>query len=221
MAMPHNDTPDIQDRLQQFWENNQRMIVGVLGGLVLIIVAFFGYNQFVKKPKLKKAQEKIFPAQIYLKQDSARLALNGDQLNLGFMDHAKKYKGTPQGNYSAAAAGFLLMKEGDYDNAIKHLKKCKSKDEFVRAYCLLNLGHAYSEKGEFDKALSYYKDAADHSENDITTPLSLMYAGRVAERLENYGQAVELFEQIRNRYPNSPEARDAPKFIARLKTMEG
>ena len=211
-----NEDNNLMERLQVWWEKNQRWATGGAVLLLLIVVGFVGYNRFIKAPKVRKAEEKIFPAQIYLSQDSLNLALQGDNLNMGFLDIAKKYGGTDHGNLAKAYTGLIYLQQGDYDNAIKYLKKFKSKDVFVTAYIYGALGHAYSEKGDLDNAYDYYLKAANHEANEYHSPQFLGYAAMAAEALGNYDDAIDIYNQILDEYPNSIEAYEADKFIAFL-----
>ncbi len=63
---------------EQFIEKNQKMIVNVILGLIVVIGIYFGYNKFISEPKATEAANQIFGAQNYFEKDSFNLALNGD-----------------------------------------------------------------------------------------------------------------------------------------------
>ena len=77
-------------KTEYFIEKNQNPILIVIGMLVIVILAYMGFNQFYLKPQEKKAQEQVFMAEKYFETDSINLALNGDGLYPGFLDIDRK-----------------------------------------------------------------------------------------------------------------------------------
>ena len=86
----------------------------------------------------------------------------------------------------------------------------------LAATAFVNIGDAYTEKGEFENAAEYYKKAADEN-NKILSPIYLMKLGRVYEELGKWQDAVDSYQQIKNDYKESAEAREIEKFITRAK----
>ncbi len=77
------------------------------------------------------------------------------------------------------------------------------------------IGDAYMELGESDKAITYYLEAAGQDDNDFTTPLFLLKAGQVYELTENYDEALDVYNRIKDDYKMSNEGRSIEKYIAR------
>jgi TolA-binding protein len=67
-----------------------------------------------------------------------------------------------------------------------------------------------------EDGLSYYKKAAYTAENEITSPFFLKKAALCLEKLNKTEEALKLLEELRNKYPNSAEGREADKYIYRL-----
>ena len=80
------------------------------------------------------------------------------------------------------------------------------------------LGDAYTELGEFDKAVRAYMDAADNFENDFTTPIILKKAGIVYEELGEYEKALEVYERVSLQYPDTAEGREMNKYMGRVES---
>ena len=55
--------------------------------------------------------------------DSVKLALNGDNINSGFAKIISKYSGTKAANLAKFYAGSCYLKLGDFNNAVKYLKR--------------------------------------------------------------------------------------------------
>lgn len=200
---------------EQFIEKNQKMIINVIIVLIVIVGAYFGYNRFISEPKATEAANQIFGAQNYFEKDSFNLALNGDGNILGFLEIVDKYGSTPSGNLANYYAGLSYLYTGDYENAIKYLKKFSSDDLLMANMATANIGDAYMQLGEYQKAADQYKKAAAKKANDFSTPVFLMKNGMALEKAGDYSGAVKCYEQIEREFPASPEARDIEKYIER------
>jgi tetratricopeptide (TPR) repeat protein len=77
------------------------------------------------------------------------------------------------------------------------------------------LGDAHAELGDKDKALSMYKKAAS-GDNDILTPYYLHKVAMMYYSDGKTNEAIAELENIKNKYPDSNEFRDAEKLLARL-----
>ena len=200
---------------EQFIEKNQKMIVNVIVALMIIIGVYFGYQKFISEPKAVEASNQIFGAQNYFAKDSFNLALNGDGNILGFIEIADKYSSTPSGNLANYYAGLSYLYTGEYENAIKYLKKFSSDDLLMNNMAIANIGDAYMQLGDYKKASEYYTKAAATKTNEFSTPIFLMKSGMAAEKAGDFKSALNSYEQIEREYPKSPEARDIEKYIER------
>ena len=93
------------EQFQSFWDKWGKQAGYALIAIILIIGGYFGYKNFISEPNEKKASEAIFRAEEYYRLDSARLALNGDNLNPGFLKIISKYSGTKAANLASFYAG--------------------------------------------------------------------------------------------------------------------
>jgi tetratricopeptide (TPR) repeat protein len=208
-------------KTEQFIESNQKIITYVIGGLIVIVLLFFGYRKFVHLPKEKSAQEAMYKAENYFERDSLDLALMGDGESYGFLDIIEDYGSTNAGNLARYYAGICYLEKGEFESAIDYLKDFSSTDMIVSGMALGAIGDAYMELGEIDKATSYYIRAAENNENEMVTPTFLMKAGWAYEINKEYQDALKVYEKIKQDYPRSREARDIDKYIARAKAEVG
>lgn len=202
-------------RSERFLEENYKIVIGIIVGIIIVVLGVFGYIKYVKEPREREAQSQIFMAQRYFEVDSLNLALNGDGNALGFLAIADEYGSTKAGKLANYYAGISYLKLGDFDNAISYLEKFKSKDEIVSCMAIGAIGDAYLEKGDQDKALSQYEKAAKNKENTFTTPMFLMKAGLVYELKGQWKEALEIYQRIKKDYYRSFEAQEIDKYIAR------
>ena len=98
-------------------------------------------------------------------------------------------------------------------------KNCQfeSEDEMLSSIAKGAIGDANLELGNTEDAAKHYMTAANNSDNFFTGAIYLKKAGLAYEMLNNSDEALSIYESIKEKYPNSQEARDIVKDIARLK----
>jgi tetratricopeptide (TPR) repeat protein len=211
------DIVEVKASAQDFFERNQYAILGVVGAAVLIFGGLFVYNTFFKGPKQIEAVEQMYQAQMQFERDSFTLALTNPGGGYeGFLDIIENYGGTKAANLSLYYAGISYLNLGQFDAAIDYLRDFKPAGDVLPAMKEGALGDAYSEKGDFAKAMSYYKKAASSKPNEAITPYYLKKIGLLHERNAEWAEAKKAYQQIKDKYPNSPDGRDIDKFIIRV-----
>ena len=202
---------------EQFIEKNQKMLTIVIAALVVVVGGYLSYQKFYKVPLEKEAQAQMFIAERYFERDSFNLALNGDVNYPGFIGVIEDYSSTSTANLANYYAGICYYRLNDFDNAIEYLQNFNSSDIMLSPIAKGLLGDAYSEKNDLDKAVSYYMEAANASTNDFTTPMFLLKAGNTYEMLNDYSNALEVYQEIKDDYNRSQEAALVDKYITRVK----
>ena len=214
----HNKEFDLQqtaDRAQDFYARNKNIINISLLAIAVIVGGFWGYNRFVKAPNEKKAQEAIFQAQNFFAVDSFRLALHGNGNTYGFLQVIEKYGGTKAGNLAKYSAGVCYVKLGEYEKGIEQLKAFSSKDLVIQSLANGLIGDAYMELNKITEAVDYYKKAGA-ADNDLTAPIYLLRAGLASEKAGKPQDAIAIYQQIKQKYPQTNEGREMEKYLARL-----
>ncbi len=206
-------------RTEKFIEENQRTILTVVGVIVVVVLSYFGYMNYIYKPKVEEAAASMYQAEIYFEQDSLKLALYGDGVNFGFLYIIDEYSGTPYANLAKYYAGVSFLHLGDYDNAIKYLSDYDANDLIIRTVALNALGDAYAQKGNLEKAAHYYMKGASNTNDKFNAPISLMKAAAAYEELGKYEKALKAYQEIQKNHPESREARGIEKYIARAEAM--
>lgn len=207
---------------EQFIQKNQNIIFIVLGVLVASILGYLAYQKYVKAPKEKEAANELaFPKSYFenainntVAADSLfTLALKGADGKYGFVDIADEYSGTKAGNLANYYAGISYLRLKQYKEAIDYLEDFSSKDELLGPVAKGAIGDAFADINQPQDAFDYYIKAAELKDNNFSTPLFLFKAGNTAMELENYSKAQELFERIKNDYPNATEAQNIDIYI--------
>jgi predicted negative regulator of RcsB-dependent stress response len=207
----------VVDSARDFWGKNNKVITYVLAGLVVVVGGYFAYTKFFKGPAETKAAEAIWKAEDYYRQDSFKLALNGDGMNGGFLKAIKNHGGTKAGNLAKFYAGACYMQLGDFNNAIKHLKDFSTDQVEVELRATGLLGDAYSEQGKKQEAIDYYKKAGTmFDQDDVNSPEYLFRAAMLNQELGKNKEAIELLRTIKDKYPNSQRAFEVDKYLGKL-----
>lgn len=201
---------------------NQKNIFIGLATVVVIVLGYIGYQNFIKGPKEKEASIALFQAENHFqaaqnttaKDSLYMVALNGAQGSKGFLGVIEDYGSTNAGNIARYYAGITYLQTKNYQEAINHLEKFKAKETLTGALAKGNLGDAYAELNNKEQALKHYKAAAAYKANELTTPIYLFKAATVALQLNKKQEALTLLNQIKNDYPNSPEATQIDSLIA-------
>lgn len=205
------------NKLQKFWNDNQKKILMAVGGLVVVVGGWFAYQQFIVKPKNEKAADAIFKAEQYFEVDSSRKVLDGDGVNKGVLYVMKNYSGTPSANLAKYYAGVSYLKLGEFAKAVEQLKSFSSGSKALQATAYGSLGHAYSELGKKQEAAdNYIKAGKEMPENENMSAEYLWLAGQLYETMNKTKEALELYKDIKANYPNSQKAYSIDKDIYKL-----
>ena len=211
------ENEEIIAKAQDFWTRYQKQITIVLAVLVLAVGGWYGYRNFIQKPKEQKSVDVMYKAEEYYRMDSLQKALNGDGINKGFLSVIKDYGGTDAGNLARYYAGDCYLRTGDYNNAVKYLKDFSTSSKMVQARAYKLLADAYGELGKNDEAISNYKKAANHFSEDTHNSAEYLYYGAsLAEKAGKTNEAIELYKQVIDKFPTSTSAQEAEKYLSKL-----
>lgn len=205
---------------EQFIERNQNTIIWVVTVIVAIIAGYIGYTRFILDPREQEAGAEMFMAETYFNDQEYELALEGDGNYPGFLDIISDYRLTKSANLARYYAGLSLLKLGEYEEAIDHLRRFRGRDQILGAMAYGAIGDAFLELGDKGNASRYYRRAYRFKPNNFTTPLFLFKAGLLFELKEEYGEALRLYRRIASEYKDSAEGRDIERYIARAEAMK-
>lgn len=204
------------ENIEVFYERNKKRINSVTTIVLVLVVGMFAYFRLYKAPQEDKAATAMHTAQGYFAVDSLDKALNGDGQHMGFLKIGKKYSGTRQANLCHYYAGVCYLHKGDFKKAISELEDFDGKGTPVQYAAYGLLGDAYVESGNMNKGIEYYNKAAGDKDNAALTPMYLLRAGLAYEKDNKVEDAKKAYIRIRDEYPNSDQAREIDKSLARL-----
>lgn len=213
-----NKDQEVVDKALGFWQAYGKKISLALGILVVAIGGYWAYGNFIQQPKEAKANEAIFAAENYFRKDSFALALNGVAGTPGFLKIIDKHSGTKAANLAHLYAGESFLQLGEFQKAIDHLnafnansaKQIQSKVEGL-------LGDAYAELKKNDEAISHYKKAGTlFSDDQAISSEYLFRAALLSEMSGKNNEAIELYQQLKDKYPRTEKGFVVDKYLARL-----
>ena len=217
------DLTGAQREGRDFLEDNQKLILGVVGAAILLGLGIFLYRQFVVEPRQAEASEQLWRAQQAFERDSFALALNTPAPGyLGLLDIAEQYGSTPAGNLANYYAGVSYLQLGQFAAAVSYLEDFDPDGTVLPAAHAGALGDAYAQTGDMAAAASQYEDAVGLADdNTLLAPYFLKKLALLRERNGDPAAANELYSRIRDEFPTSAEAADVEKFILRTRPTAG
>jgi len=221
-----NTLDETASKSEQWIEKNSKPLFYTLVGIVVVFLAYLGYNKYIVEPnELEASNELAFPRKYFDEAATAgsgvdsllNLGLQGADNKYGFLDIADSYSGTDAGNLANYYAGVSYLQLKQYDKAVEYLSKFNSDDKMIGPVALGAIGDAFADINQLEDALEYYQKAAKKQNNEFSTPLFLYKAGQIAMVLKDYDKAEALFSEIKENFPKSEEGRNIEKFIAAAK----
>ncbi|HSY75928.1 MAG TPA: tetratricopeptide repeat protein [Bacteroidia bacterium] len=215
----------IVDKAKDFWAKFSNQVIYIGSAVIIIGGLWLGYRNFIQEPKMAKADDLIFPveglfdkmSQTGFSKDSINIVLNGGTNVAGVLKIASTYGSTPAGNRAKYIAGACYLHNGDYANAVKFLKEFSTNATQVQSAAYSMLGDAYAELNNNDDAFTYYKKSATVNDKDeFSASEGYFKAALFAQATGKTSDAVELFQKVKDDYPNSAHAKDIDKYLAQL-----
>lgn len=186
---------------ERFLEKYSKPLGIVFGVLILGVLGFFGYKQFVVAPKNVEAVKSFLAAQKNLVEGKDKEALGGKSAaNPGFVGTYNDYSGTSVGQLSAYNAGLLKFKEGKFQESYDLLDKFSSDNKTLMAMKYGAMADAKSGLNKNDEALVLLDKAATASNDPYTTYFFTRKAGIVALGLKKNPEAKKYFSAIDEKY---------------------
>ena len=110
------------EALKSKFENNSKIKIGtyVLGGLVVLILLYFSYRQFIVKPSNEKSNDGWLIAMNYITKDST------DQAIKLLVPFVKKYDGKQGGELAQFVLARQYMTKGEFKKGDYVLVKINS-----------------------------------------------------------------------------------------------
>ncbi len=211
---PEVNVEEALSKTEKFFNTYKNHIVYGTVAVIAAVVAVMLYHNFVTLPAQQEAMAQTFTAEQYFRNGEYEKALNGDGNALGFNQVIDEY-GAKSGEAVYFYAGVCNLQLGNYNEAISNLKNYNGKDEIIAARALACIGDAQASLNDFGAAISSYKAAAAKADNVLAANY-LLKAGILLEETGKPAEALKLYEQIKTKYPATPEGNEINKYISRI-----
>lgn len=187
--------------IESFLEKNAKTLTIGFGILIVAVLAWFGYQQFIVGPKNEEATKSYLSAQKNLAEGKDDLALGGKSVaNPGFLGTYDQYDNTKAGKLAAYNAGLIEFKKGNYQKAYDLLDKFSSGNKVLVALKYGAMADCLSNLNKSDDALSMASKAASASDDAYTSYYFTKKAGMLALALKKNADAKKYFSTIDEKY---------------------
>ena len=205
-------------------KSNYVTIGSAVAVLLVIAIIIFGLSYYSRE----REQEALglFNQAKQMYQQGTTVQTNQQAPTPLYSQALAKFKEVVENYSHATSATTSLLYMGDcsyhlqdYDNAIDHYMRfinTSDKDDYLRQFAFEGLGYCYEEKGDFEKALDYFKQSLNEGNCAIENLLYLNIA-RCYEALKDNTSALEYYKKAGGDESNSPFFTLAQEKVAALK----
>jgi tetratricopeptide (TPR) repeat protein len=199
----------------KFVRENQKSLLFIALAIVAMVLIYLAYQKMYLAPREVTASNQMYVAQDFWAKKEWDKAIKGDAGYPGFEKIISDYSNTKSANLAYYYLGIAYLNKGEYRKAIDNLTNYRGGDIMVAAEALGGTGDAYVELKDYDKAETYFKKAADKSQNKFLSPFYLKKLGLVYEAQNDNKSASDTYKKIKSDYPESTEAQSIDAYIAR------
>jgi tetratricopeptide (TPR) repeat protein len=186
-------------------ENTRTLIVGSCVLLaVAVLLSIYGYH---RRAQANAAETQLGQAlakyQAALEAKDATAAL--EAVRIDFDALSESYGNTPAGRLGAVIYGNICIAGQDFDDAIVHYEKSLADfgiESSLGNVILNGLGTAYQQKGDYTRAVSYYKQMADGTSR-VLKDAALFNLGRLYGQLGQAEESRKAYEHLVAEFPES------------------
>lgn len=187
--------------IEGFLEKYAKPLSYVFVLLVVGVVGWFSYQQFVIAPKNEDATKGYLAAQKNLSDGKEDLALGGKSVaNPGFIGTYDEYSSTKAGKLSAYNAGLIEFKNGNFQKSYDLLDKFSSNNNILMALKYGAMSDCLSNLNKSDDAFALAEKATTASDDPYTSYYFTKKAGMLALAQKKNAEAKKYFSIIDEKY---------------------
>lgn len=187
--------------IEGFLEKNAKILSIGFGILIVAVLGWFGYQQFILGPKNEEATKSYLSAQKNLAEGKEDIALGGKSVaNPGFLGTYEQYGSTQAGKLAAYNAGLIEFKKGNYQKAYDLLNNFSSDNKVLLALKYGAMADCLSNLNKSDDALAMAAKASSTSDDAYTSYYFTKKSGMLALALKKNADAKKYFSTIEEKY---------------------
>lgn len=216
-----------EKKLVAFYKNNEKVIYGVLLGILVVVILIIALFRFIITPRNQKAAEAIMaPIEQYTlglstgDSLSFAAALEGNEETDGFLTIIDDYGSTKAANTAKYYAALCYLQQHNTDDALDMLLKYKKNDKNVWYSAQMLIGDLYDEQGDVENAKKYYKRAIKGN-TELVAPVAAYKLGMLFEREENWNEAYNQYQFIQDKFYERYTQMGVAKNLERAKINAG
>jgi tetratricopeptide (TPR) repeat protein len=202
-----------------FYEDHRQLVHGLGIGLLALVLAVPGYVYY-QQQQTEQANEMLGQILPVYEQGNYDQALNGAGQRAGLLTIADDYGNTAPGNLASFYAANALYEQGEYDRALAYFQRFDKGNNFIGASAYAAEAAIYENRGEMKRAAEHYEQASSQYKNKLTSPRYLIEAGQAHEEAGSYAAAEQVYQQVKDEYPDSDQAEEVDRYLARVKTRQ-
>lgn len=195
----------------------------IIAIVVIIVIAagYVAYKNYIVEPRENEASTLLSKSQDLFNQQQYDKAIKD------FINVQSNFNNTEAGNLSNLYIGlcYAHMQKPNWKKALENVEKFStSNDQTISPASQMALGDIYANNNQNDKAVEYFKKAAEMANSQAMdninlsiAPLALKKAGIILESINKKDDALKIYEEIKKNYINSPISQDIDKYIERAK----
>lgn len=210
---------DLYARLLLFYDEYKRVAQGLGVALLVLLLAIPGYIYYHQQQE-QAANERLGKILPVYDQGNYQQALDGTGNRAGLLTIADEYSNTDAGNLAAFYAANSLYQLEEYDRALRYFQRYEKSGDFIGASAYAAQAAIQENRGAFERAGELYEQAAAQYSNKLTAPRFLLNAGQAYEEAGQYDTAVAAYQRIQDEYPDSDQATEAKRYMARAQVRQ-
>ena len=204
----------------RFVRDRQTLFVGVLAAILVGAAAFSVYTWNQARQE-REAQGVLAKAQRALLGATPGASKNPEEAKKLYAEIADKYSGTVAAEESLVRLGNLQFDGGKYDEAIAAFQRYLTTFPRGRLLVMAGIGKAYAEeaKGDLPAAEKTLSGIVERAKDDPLIGEAYNTLAQVYEAMKKRDDAVRVYGQIAERFPQTHWAQNALQRMSILKSQ--
>jgi tetratricopeptide (TPR) repeat protein len=209
-------TESAVSKSEAFFLKYKKAIIGGVIAVVAIIAVWVIVDMFIITPNRLKGQEALAKGQTLFANDQMKQAIEGDSTGFaGFAKLAEEVSGQ-NANLANLYTGLAYAQENKWEEAVKYLEKYEDQGDLMISPAVEGaLGNAYAHLNKLEEAVKHLKSAAKRADNNSLSPTFLIQAGEILESQGKKAEALELYQEVKDKYFQSMQYQSIDAYIER------